>query len=82
MSLQLCFILGLNARYMGLIPAISKIFSIFTYNSRESSVVVCTELSGKEAQRQVDAGKVVTSGSIGGIMVSRMTQNARDSYSR
>ena len=36
------------------------------------SVVVCTDLSGKEPQTQVDVGRVVTSGSLGGEMVSTM----------
>ena len=34
------------------------------------SIVVCTDLSGKEPRRQVGAGIVVTSVSLGGRMVS------------
>ena len=33
------------------------------------SVVVCTDLSGKEPHRLVGVGRVVTSGSLGGVMV-------------
>ena len=42
------------------------------------SVVVCTDLSGKEPQRPVGLGRVVTSGSLGGVKVSTLTWNARD----
>ena len=34
------------------------------------SVVVCTDLSGKEPHRQVGVGRVVTSGSLDGVVVS------------
>ena len=40
-------------------------------------VVVCTNLSGKEPHRQAGIGKVVTSGSLGDVMVSTLAQNAR-----
>ena len=43
-----------------------------TYNSRGTSVVVCTDLSGKEPQRQLGVCIVVTSGSLGGVMVSTL----------
>ena len=33
------------------------------------SIVVCTHLSGKELHRQEGVGTVVTSGSLGGVMV-------------
>ena len=49
-----------------------------TYNSRGMSVVVCSDLSGKGLQRQVGGGRVVTSGSLTGIMVGRLALNARD----
>ena len=42
------------------------------------SVVVCTDLSGKEPHRQVGVSMVVTSGSLGGVMVSTLDQNAKD----
>ena len=42
------------------------------------SVVGCTDLSGKELHRQVGMGKMVTSVSLGGIMVSTLAWNARD----
>ena len=41
-------------------------------------ITVCTDLSGKEAHRQVGMDKVVTSRSLAGVMVSTMAQNARD----
>ena len=41
-------------------------------------VIVCTDLSGKEPHRQVGVGRVGTSGSLGGIIVSTLSQNARD----
>ena len=43
-----------------------------------TSVVVYTDLLGKKLHRQVDVGTVVTSGSLGGIMVSTLAQNASD----
>ena len=42
------------------------------------SVIVCTDLSGKESPRQVGVGTEVTSGSLGGVMVSTLAGNARD----
>ena len=39
---------------------------------------LCTDLSGKEPHRQVGVGKVVTSRSLGDIMVSTLAWNARD----
>ena len=42
------------------------------------SVLVCTDLSGKEPHRQVGMGRVMTSGSLGGVMLSTLAQNARD----
>ena len=43
-----------------------------------SIVVVCTVLSGKELHRQVGVGKVMSSGSLGGEMVSTLERSARD----
>ena len=42
------------------------------------SVVVCTDISGKEPYRQVAVTRVVTSGSLGDEMISTLTHNARD----
>ena len=42
------------------------------------SVVVCTDILGEEAHRQRVVGKVLTLGSLGGVMVSTLAQNARD----
>ena len=42
------------------------------------SVVVCTDISGKEPHRQVGVGGVVTLGSLGGEMVSTLAQNAKN----
>ena len=39
------------------------------------NVIVCTDLSGKEPQRQVDVDRVVTSGRLGGV--NTLAQNAR-----
>ena len=44
----------------------------------ETSVVVCTDLSGKKPHGQVGMGIVMTSGSLGCIMFSTLAQNARD----
>ena len=44
----------------------------------ETYVAVCTDLSGKEQHRQVDVGTVVTSESLGGVMVITLAQNARE----
>ena len=41
-------------------------------------VEVCTDLSSKEPHRQVGMDRMVTSGSLGGEMVSILAQNARD----
>ena len=38
------------------------------------SVVVCTDLSSKE----LGAGRMLTSGNLGGVMVTTLAQNARD----
>ena len=48
------------------------------YNSWGTSVVVCTDLSGKEPYKQIGMGRVVTSGSLCGVMVSTLDQNDRD----
>ena len=42
------------------------------------SVVVCTDLLGKELHRHADMGIVVTSGSLRGLMVSILARNAKD----
>ena len=42
------------------------------------SVVDCTDLSGKEPHRYVGIDKMVTSGSVGGVIVGTLVQNARD----
>ena len=41
------------------------------------SVVVCTDLSGKEPYRQVCLGRVVALGSLGGVMVIALAQTAK-----
>ena len=41
------------------------------------SVVVCTDLSGKEPHRQVGVGMVGISGSLGGVMISTLAWNAK-----
>ena len=41
------------------------------------SVVLYNDLSGKELHRQVGTGRVMTSGSLGGVMVSTLAQDAR-----
>ena len=63
------------------------VYELFkSFNSRETSVVICTDLSGKEPHRQVGVAKVVTSGSLDGVMVSPLAQNHKrcgfDSHSR
>ena len=40
-------------------------------------VAVCTDLSSMEPHRQVDVGRVVASGSLGGVMVNRLALNGR-----
>ena len=47
-------------------------------HSRETSAVVFTDVSGNEPHRQVGVGRVVTSGSLGGVMVCTLTQIVRD----
>ena len=47
-------------------------------NSKGVSVVVYTDLSGKELHRQVVMGRVVTSESLGGVMVSTLARYTRD----
>ena len=42
------------------------------------SLVICTELSGKEQHRQAAAGRMVTSGTLGRVMVITLAQNAKD----
>ena len=46
-----------------------KLFKKLTI-PKGTSVVVCTDLSDKEPLRQVGMDSVVTSGSLGGVMVS------------
>ena len=41
-------------------------------------MVAFTGLSGKELRRQIGVGRVVTSGSLGGVMVNTLVRNARD----
>ena len=50
------------------------------YNSRGMSVVlvVSFEIAGNALHRQVGVGRVVTPGSLGGVMISTQAQNARD----
>ena len=40
--------------------------------------VICIDHSGKEPHRQVGVGRVVTPGSLGGVMVGMLAQNVRD----
>ena len=47
-------------------------------SSLRTSVVVCTDLSGKQPHRQISAGSKVASGSLGCVMVSLLARNARD----
>ena len=47
-------------------------------NTMLGSVVGCTDLSSKELHRQIGVGIVVTSGSLHGVMVSTLAQNAKD----
>ena len=39
-------------------------------------VVVCTDLLGNEPHRKIDEGSMVTSGSLGGVIVSTLAWNA------
>ena len=48
-----------------------------THNSRWTSVVVCTDVSGNEPVRQVSVVRVIALGSLGGIMVSTLLRNAK-----
>ena len=41
------------------------------------TAAVCTDLSGKELHRQVGMSSIVTTGSLVGVMVSTLAQNAR-----
>ena len=40
--------------------------------------MVCIDLSGKEPHIQLGKGRVVTLGSLGGVMVTILAQNTRD----
>ena len=40
-------------------------------------LVIYTDLSDKEPRRQVGVGRVVISGSLGGLMVNTLARNAR-----
>ena len=51
--------------------------TIMTARCRHS-VVVCADLSRKEPHRQVGMDKVVISGSLGDVIVSKLDWNARD----
>ena len=48
-----------------------------TYNSRGMSVIVCTDLSGKEPLSQVGAGMMVALGSPTGVMVSTVSPECK-----
>ena len=48
------------------------------HHSHDNSVMVCTDLSGKNTHRQVSVGNMVTSRSLGSVMISILAQNARD----
>ena len=57
----------------------------FTNNStapdneqNQRTVVVCTDLSGKEPNNQVTVGSMVKSGSLGGVMASTQARAAKD----
>ena len=43
-----------------------------------TNVVVCTDRSGKDPHRQAGVDRVVISGSLGVVMVSALTWNARN----
>ena len=45
------------------------------------SVLVCTDLSGKEPHMHVGVGSVVKSGNLDGVLVSTLAQNAGDACS-
>ena len=45
------------------------------------SVVICTDLSGKELRTQIDVDNMVTSGNLSHVMVSTLAQNARNNRS-
>ena len=40
-------------------------------------MVACFDLSGKDSHRQVDVNRVMTSGSLGGVMISILSWNAK-----
>ena len=44
----------------------------------DTFVVVCTDLSDEEPYREVGVDSMVTSGSLGGVMVSTLARNAID----
>ena len=48
------------------------------YNSRRTSEVFCTDLSGEVSHREVGMGSVLTSGSLCGVVVNTLAQNASD----
>ena len=51
-------------------------------NLTVGGVEVCTDLSGKEElQKQVVLVRIVTSGNLGGVMVSTLTRNVRGMHS-
>ena len=60
------------------IACMCVIVSIKTYISRGTSVVVCTDLSGTEPDTQLGLRRVVTSGSLSGVMISPLARHARD----
>ena len=41
------------------------------------NIVLCIDISGKEPHRQVDMGRVVTSGNLGGMLICTLTMNER-----
>ena len=49
-----------------------------TYNPRGTSVVIYTDLSGKELHSQVGMGRLMISGNIADVIVSTLFLNARD----
>ena len=51
-----------------------------TYNSRGTSVIVHTDLAGKETHRQVGVGKVIASGSLGCIVVNVLAPKRPDMW--
>ena len=58
--------------YVSLLPVyMYVIVRIKAYNCRAMSVV-CTKISGREPHRQVSVGRVVSSGSLDGVMVNTL----------